>query len=153
MTQDRKPAEPDSTGSEPIEKQPKGEPPAQDPHTGKFLPGNNGGPGRPRSFDFQAAVRKFAMDKKIDLEKTIGLLLSAMIEEATARNGSSSVTAAKLLWDRLCGPVKQSIELEGEIHAPPMPPMPDGEHLPEYLERLRRAYKEAKVLDDDGDDS
>lgn len=73
---------------------------------GRFLPGNPGGPGGKRGarkLDFVACVRRHARAQGIDLRAAVGQVFDALLGQARA----GDVQAARLLLDRLCGPVEK----------------------------------------------
>lgn len=79
----------------------------RDPQTGQFLPGNPGGPGRPRGVTLRRVVESSRPDFETDLLRIYDKLVSL----ATA----GDVQAARLLLDRVCakdedGPGGRSLE-------------------------------------------
>lgn len=80
----------------------------RDPKTQQFLPGNDGGPGRPKGIDYRKAVEDYATKHGIDIKEAIGEATVAMI--AQAKGGD--VQAMKLLFDRNCGLLKQELEIQ-----------------------------------------
>ena len=65
---------------------------------GRWLPGTTGGPGRPRGYDFRAVVEQFAIANKVEVDRAIYEVFTAL----AARARAGDVAAAKLLLDRLC---------------------------------------------------
>lgn len=74
-----------------------------DPATGRFVKGNPGG-GRPRSIDLRSLVARERGD-------TIEEKLLAVIDKLCEQGANGDVAAAKLLIERLCGPVKQEVDV------------------------------------------
>ena len=77
----------------------------RDSKSGRFLPGNSGGPGRPRGFDLRAVAEQKAAEEGVDLETGLWLVVRRLM---TAAQGGD-VQAARLLLDRLC----DATEVEG----------------------------------------
>lgn len=75
----------------------------RDPRTGRFLPGNAGGPGNPHVG--KVARLKAALLEAVD-EEDVRDVIVAMVERA--RNGD--VAAAKVILDRTIGPADKSPE-------------------------------------------
>lgn len=75
-----------------------GEPAKRDAGTGRFLPGNSGGPGRPRGLDFRRVIADRAEAAGIPLETALWGIFTSLLKQA--RDGD--VQAARLLLDRLC---------------------------------------------------
>jgi hypothetical protein len=102
---------------------------------GRWLPGHSQpGPGRPRGLDFRRVVEEKAEAEGFDLDEAIWEIVLALFEEAKA----GSVAAAKLLLDRLCGPVTAAVEVEIQQQPGPVgPPIPSTEKLLEDLQRIK----------------
>ena len=109
----------------------------RDIRTGRFLPGNPGGPGRKRNIDLADAARRYAKTKNIDLETAVGEIMVAMIGQAK----EGDVHAAKLVLDRLCGPVRQEIDLDANVqHSGPT--IPRGQEMMAWLAKLQEIAQE-----------
>ena len=65
--------------------------PGRDPETGRFVVGNSGGPGRPRSIDFRKVVEDAARANGVDLHERVWTVAKRMFD--AAENGD--VAAAK----------------------------------------------------------
>ena len=70
----------------------------RDQSSGRFLPGNRGGPGRPRGLDFRRVVAEQAEAAGVGLEGALWAVFQAILRRAK----SGDVQAAKLLLDRVC---------------------------------------------------
>jgi hypothetical protein len=70
----------------------------RDRSSGRFLPGNSGGPGRPRGLDFRRVVAEQAHAAGVGLEGAMWAVFQAILSRAKA----GDVQAAKLLLDRVC---------------------------------------------------
>jgi len=79
----------------------------KNPMNGRFLPGNNGGSGRPKGIDFKHAVAKHAVAEGIDLDAAAWDLARKL--HARAMEGDTQ--AAKLWLDRCCGLQKQELDV------------------------------------------
>ncbi len=79
---------------------------------GQFVKGWPGGPGRKPGIkvSFRTAARQRAKDMDIDLDKEIGTLALLLIKQAK----EGDVQAAKFVVERLCGLLKQEIEMKSE---------------------------------------
>lgn len=94
--------------------------------TGRFAPGNPGGPGRPRGYDFRAIVAERVKKTGESVEDVVGELFDEL--RATAKGGdSAAVSAIKLVIDRLCDtdPAKVEIGAPGSFDGPPVPATAD----------------------------
>ena len=113
---------------------------------GRWTPGNHGGPGRPRRFDFMKTARDQAKANGTDLAEEIWNILSAMID--AAKDGD--VKAAALVFDRLCGAVDRGplIEIDARTGSTgPTIPLDLGK----CLERLHDVAERQGLLNgDDG---
>ena len=76
----------------------------RDPQTGRFLPGWEGGPGRPPRPDFMTLAREAAKRSNKTLEEA--MVETIITLQTSAQNGDTK--AAAMLWDRVFGPVLQS---------------------------------------------
>ena len=120
---------------------PIGEKPTVRDPAGRFAAGTVGGPGRKpgKQYDVLAAAQRVAADRGIDLELAIGQVVHAMID--AARNGD--VGAARVVLDRLAGPVRQELDVTDRYGAglPTAGPVPSGDELAavagDVLERWR----------------
>ena len=83
----------------------------RDPETGRFLPGNSGGPGRPRGLDFRRVVAERAAAAGIPLEAAVWSIFTSLLRRA--RDGD--VHAAKLTLDRLCDNDRADVYHQGGI--------------------------------------
>lgn len=88
----------------------------RDTKTGRFKPGWKGGPGRKPGIkvDFLEAVRAEADKKKINIAEVVGRLGLKMLEQAETED---DVRRIQFIVDRLCGPVKQEIEVDSNSTA------------------------------------
>ena len=124
-TPKRKPVKPGKTGVE------------QDKATGQFLPGNNGGSGRPPGIDVRQAALASAKKAGVDLAQAVGNVLLKMVEQALDHG---DVAAAKLVLDRLCGPVEPApVQVNIDNRPPPTGPA-DGDwasHFAKLIEVQR----------------
>ena len=82
----------------------------RDPKTGRFIPGTKGGPGRKtgsRMINFVVLCEKKAKELNINLEDLVWSVVKRLFVLAS----QGDVQAAKLILDRICGPVDKLIEL------------------------------------------
>lgn len=121
---------------------------------GRFLPGNPGGPGArrgTRKLDFVAIVRRHARATGIDLRAAVGEVFDALLGQARA----GDVQAARLLLDRLCGPVEKepsavavaAVAQQAVENRGPQYQTFEGESDVEYLNRLAGIARERGLLD------
>lgn len=114
----------------------------QDPQTGRFVRGNPGGPGPPsrpvRRRDLYGICVRHAKKAGLDLDA----LLWAVVRGLFVRASRGDSTAAKLIFDRLCSPVKTvtsspavSINV-GDAREDRGPPIPGRGDLGRYMQRL-----------------
>ena len=104
----------------------------RDPKTGRFVEGNQGGPGRPRKIDFISAVRNHADASGVDLDLAVWEVSEALKEKAL--QGDS--VAARLWLDRCCGLQKQEVDVEhsGAVQSGPVPP--SGQDAVEWARKV-----------------
>ena len=111
----------------------------RDPVTGRLLPGHKiAGPGRPKgSLDFMSVCRTKAREAGVKLSDLVWLATKGL----ASRAARGDAAAAKVLIDRLCGPIdKALINLElGAGAIPQAPPVTaDGTGAPTLAEHLER---------------
>lgn len=117
---------------------------------GRFLPGNPGGPGArrgTRKLDFVAIVRRHARAQGIDLRAAVGEVFDTLLGQARA----GDVQAARLLLDRLCGPVEKGepsavavAAVSQQATEGPRYQTFEGESDETYLARLTRIVDEIR---------
>lgn len=78
---------------------------------GHFAKGWDGGPGRPRGLDFRKCAEEWAQSKGKTLDAAALDVVDAIFTAARA----GDMSAAKLLVDRLFGPLAQKLEHAGEL--------------------------------------
>lgn len=104
---------------------------------GRFRPGNaiGKGYGRPKgSYDLLAIARRRAREEGLDLRAELWRVVLVLLRAAQ----EGDTTAAKLVLDRLAGPVEKGTELSvsvSQITGPVPPPVGD---LPAYARELAR---------------
>ncbi|MCB9882221.1 MAG: hypothetical protein H6834_10550 [Planctomycetes bacterium] len=105
---------------------------------GRFLKGHSSpGPGRPPgSVDLLAICQRRADEEGIDLEQLVWEVAQALFRRAE----QGDVAAAKLVLDRLCGPVGKGSNVAVAVNQvsalPPGPPVPSDQELEAQLEEL-----------------
>ena len=115
-------------------KTPKRKPAAKQRGTGRpFKPGQSGNPaGRPKGLvDIRKAAQDAADRAGIDLDRALGDVMVAMVGQAKA----GDVPAAKLVFDRLCGPVEPA-PVQVNIDNRPPPTEPPGETWAEHFAKI-----------------
>ncbi len=122
---------------------------AQDKASGKFLPGNNGGAGRPKGIDIRKAAQDAAVRAGIDLDEAMGDLLLKMVNQGL----DGDVPAAKLAFDRLCGPVEPAPVLAIIDKRPPPEMGPDeDDDWQTYFDKLTEVTLSIKPIAQNGKD-
>src|SRR5208282_5493497 len=92
----------------------------RDASTGLFLPGNPGGPGRPKLRPFRDAIRKRLQENPEELEDIVELLFDNALGKCTNRFDEvvNHIEAAGFIRDTVEGRPTQAIELSGEDGGP-----------------------------------
>jgi len=125
----------------------------QDPKTGRFVPGNPGGPGRPKgaTLDFMCICRKKAKEFGVDLEDLVWRFVQGLSERAM----SGDPAAGKLLLDRFCGilekgaQVNVGVGIDARSTGPPIPsPQELGKCLRELADESLKLLQEGENDDD-----
>lgn len=118
----------------------------RDPTTGKFLTGTAAGPGRPHgSINIFRACKIRARREGMDLRDMVWNAAKGLYEAAM----SGDAAAAKVLFDRLGGPVEKAPEVQVNVAAaiqagPPAPAEP--RELGAYLQRLNEIAAQQGLL-------
>jgi len=118
---------------------------------GLFLPGNPGGPGRPKgSIDFMATIREFAKKEGLDVRQMVWEAGLAMFQKAK----EGDATAAKLVFDRACGVIEKGVDVDvnvTNVNASIGPTPPTESDMGRYIKRLTEvaAHQGIRVEDDD----
>ena len=115
-----------------------------------FKPGQSGNPaGRPKGFDFRFAILEYCDKHKVNLHEAMGRVFLAMVNEA--ENGD--VQAAKLVFDRLCGPIEPAPVLAIIDKRPPPEMGPDeDDDWPAYFDKLAEVTRSIKPTFENGKD-
>jgi hypothetical protein len=122
------------------------DPKNRDVVTGDFLPGHKlAGPGRPKgSLDYMSICRTMA--------KRAGLKLEDLVWAATrglaGRAAKGDSAAAKILLDRLCGPVdKALVEIDARsVGLSAGPPIPQGGDFSDWVKGLNKVAAQQGLL-------
>jgi len=104
----------------------------RDPSTGRFLPGNPGGPGNQQGASyarFQAVLHRCFTEE--DFAALVGRVRELVLENAAG--GGDWRFATKLLWEYLMGKPKETLEVK------------DDEAVTELRNALRSALKRPEV--------
>ena len=113
---------------------------------GLFQPGCAPGPGRPKGIDYRKAVEDYAAEHEIDIRKAIGEVTVALI--ASAKSGDTQ--AAKLLFDRNCGPLKQGLDLTDNREPPEMTDLERATRVRQILEEHGMKVVEVEPSKEEG---
>lgn len=101
---------------------------------GRFVKGSPGGPGRPPgSLNLLTICRQKAEAEGVDLESVLWSAIKAMAKRAIKGDHQT----AKILFERLAGPVRQEHDITSATtvhHAGP--PEPDGTDLEDYIRKM-----------------
>ena len=124
------------------------DPANRDPSNGYFKPGHSiAGPGRPKgSLDYMSICRTKSKAAGVPLED----LVWAATRGLALRAGRGDAAAAKVLLDRLCGPVdKALVEIDARsVGLAAGPPIPGGSDFKDWVAGINRVAAQQGLLGD-----